>query len=447
MSAAPNELLRKLVHIAFGFAALLLRWLTPTQAAALAIAAFLHNRFLLPLYLGRQIARGPAGTDRGILYYPLAVLALVIIFRHQLAIAAAIWAILAFGDGMATVTGSLARGPKLPWHRSKTWSGFLAFVVFGGLGAWLVGSFVGPPSFTLLPWIGVAFATALVCAIAESLELGVNDNIVVPLTGGLVMFALTRISIVPALEVSRVASAWIAANAVLALAGYLARSVTVSGAVGGFVLGAVMIVFAGWELYVVLLAFFIIGSAATKAGYERKRAAGLAQERGGRRGFLHAWSNVGVAAVMALLIAFEAGAVPMLWIAALASLATATADTTASEVGQLAGRRAFLPLTLKRVPPGTEGAISIEGTLAGAVAAVVVAIVGVGLASRQVALIVPFAVAIVSIAAVAGSLLESVVGSWNRTQSEPVPNGALNFFNTLAGALIAAALWSWFQPL
>ena len=447
MSAAPNELLRKLVHIVFGFAALLLRWLTPPQAAALAIAAYLHNRFLLPLYLGKRIARGHAGTDRGILYYPLAVLALIGVFRHDLGIAAAIWAILAFGDGMATVTGSLVRGPILPWHRSKTWSGLAAFAIFGGIGAWLVGAFVGPSSSTLLPWVAIAFATALVCAIAESLELGVNDNIIVPLAGGLAMFALTRISVMPALEIDGVTAGWLAANAALAVAGYLARSVTVSGAVGGFLLGAVMIVCAGWELYVVLLAFFIIGSATTKAGYERKRAAGLAQERGGRRGFLHAWSNVGVAAVIAALIAFEAGAIPMLWLAAIASLATATADTTASEVGQLAGRRAFLPLTLKRVPVGTEGAVSVEGTLAGAVAAVLVAFVGVGLASRQVTLDVPFAVTIVSIAAVVGSLLESVVGSWNRTQPEPVPNGALNFFNTLAGALIAAALWSWFQPL
>jgi len=51
----------------------------------------------------------------------------------------------------------------------------------------------------------------------------------------------------------------------------------------------------------------------------------------------------------------------------IAALATATADTTASEIGQLVGRRAFLPLTLRRVPVGTEGAISLEGTLAGAV--------------------------------------------------------------------------------
>ncbi|MFN2443515.1 MAG: DUF92 domain-containing protein [Thermoanaerobaculia bacterium] len=447
MSAAPNELLRKLVHIAFGFAALLLRWLTPAQAAALAIAAYLHNRFLLPLYLGRRIARGPAGTDRGILYYPIAVLALIVLFRNDLALAAGVWAILAFGDGMATVVGSLVRGPILPWHRSKTWSGLAAFVGFGGTAAWLIGSFVGPASSTLLPWVAIAFATALACGIAESLELGLDDNLVVPLVGGLVMFSLTRIATLPALEISGAGAAWLVANAMLALAGYLARSVTVSGAVGGFALGAILIVFAGWELYVVLLAFFIIGSACTKAGYARKKAAGLAQEEGGRRGFLHAWSNVGVATIIAVLIAFEAGALPMLWIAAIASLATAAADTTASEVGQLAGRRAFLPLTLKRVSPGTEGAVSIEGTLAGALAGIVVAGLGVGLASRQIPIDIVKGTAIVSAAAILGSLLESLAGSWNRTQPEPVPNGALNFFNTLAGALIAAALWSWFQPL
>jgi uncharacterized protein (TIGR00297 family) len=123
----------------------------------------------------------------------------------------------------------------------------------------------------------------------------------------------------------------------------------------------------------------------------------------------------------------------------MASLATAAADTVASEIGQLFGRRAFLPTTLKRVPVGTEGAISVEGTAAGAAAAAVVGSIGV-LSFRAFAgstlQFAWMAIVLITLAAIGGSWLESVAGSWNRLRSEPIPNGALNFFNTAAGALL-----------
>ena len=52
------------------------------------------------------------------------------------------------------------------------------------------------------------------------------------------------------------------------------------------------------------------------------------------------------------------------------------ADTASSEIGKAYGRRTFLITTLRPVPPGTEGAVSLEGTTAGAVAALLVALVG-----------------------------------------------------------------------
>jgi uncharacterized protein (TIGR00297 family) len=202
-------------------------------------------------------------------------------------------------------------------------------------------------------------------------------------------------------------------------------------------------------MYVALLAFFVIGTATTKLGYARKTKLGLAQEGGGRRGFSHAFSNVGVAAICAIAVSrvsridvapFEA--MTVVYLMGVASLATAAADTTASEIGQLIGRRAFLPLTLKRVPVGTEGAISIEGTLAGIVGASLVALAGV--LSLQYGLQIatgPAAIGAVTLSAFLGSYLESIAGSWNRKRISPVPNGVLNFFNTAAGALLIYIAW------
>jgi uncharacterized protein (TIGR00297 family) len=125
----------------------------------------------------------------------------------------------------------------------------------------------------------------------------------------------------------------------------------------------------------------------------------------------------------------------------IASLATAAADTTASEIGQLAARRAFLPLTLRAVPVGTEGAISVEGTVAGLAAGFVVAVASVlalhyGLLRVELA-----AIFFITAAAFLGSYLESIAGSWNRKRIVPVPNGVLNFFNTAAGALLLYIAW------
>lgn len=437
-----KELLRKAIHIAFGFCALLLRWLPVWAAAAVALAAFLFNWKALPRLFGRTISRDPRGTDRGILLYPVAVFVLIVTLPGDPGIAAAVWAILAFGDGLATVAGRVVGGPRLPWNRSKTWVGTAAFAFAGGVSATMIGGFVDPSPPYFLSWAALGFVTAAACAIGESLDIHVDDNIVVPVVGGLVMIALTRISREPEIALGSTEAGWLATNALLAIAGFAVRSVTISGAIGGFVLGAVLILFAGWPLYVVLLAFFVIGTAVTKLGYRRKAEEGLAQEGEGRRRFTHAFSNVGVAAVLSVFIAVEAGSLRMLWLGAIAALATAAADTTASEIGQLLGKRAFLPLTFQRVPRGTEGAISVEGTVAGALAGVTVGALGVILAAKEVAIPVGAGIAIVSLAAITGSWLESVAGSWNRRQSEPITNGALNFFNTLVGASIAMVGWA-----
>lgn len=416
-----HEALRKALHIAFGLFALTLRFLPWTIAAAVAGVAVLGNWLLLHRLVGKRVSRHERGYDSGIVLYPLAVLVLIVVFRDRPAIAAASWAIMAFGDGFATLAGKNIRGPRLPWNEEKSWSGFLGFLAFGFVGAEFTWLFVAgnPP-------LNVISITVFLCAIAESLPLNVDDNLIVPVVAGISFPMLLAMRQVPQphLDVT-----WLVVNTVLALLGYAMKSVDLSGLIAGWLLGAIVLLFGGWQLYLVLLAFFIIGTAMTKIGYRNKAKLGLAQEKGGRRGASHAFSNVGVAAILATF--FAATNEPIFWYAAVAALATAAADTTASEVGQLIGRRTFLPLTLKPVPVGTEGAISIEGTLTGLLAGFLVALVG----TRD-----PRMLALLTIAAFLGSYVESLAGNWNRKQVRSVPNGALNFFNTAAGAALLLLL-------
>jgi uncharacterized protein (TIGR00297 family) len=286
--------------------------------------------------------------------------------------------------------------------------------------------------------ISVAIVAA---AIVETIPTGIDDNLTVPFTAASTMWALLQVSTIPETLLGPGVPAWLVVNLVLALAGYLAGTVNVSGFTGGACIGWVVILFGGWQLYVVLLAFFVIGSGATKAGIRRKSRMGLAQEGGGRRGFSHAFANTGAATILAFLAATSGLDGKALWLAAVASLATAAADTTGSEIGQLIGRRPFMPLTFKRVAPGTEGAISIEGTVAGAVAALAMGVLGALLWQlRHAGAIAPgeavVPAATVALAAIVASWLESVAGSWNRTRKSPVSNGTLNFMNTAAGAAL-----------
>jgi uncharacterized protein (TIGR00297 family) len=444
MPHATNETLRKSLHIAFGFAAFTLKWLPWTVAAAVCVVAIASNWLLLHRLVGRGVARHERGFDAGIVLYPVMVLLLVLTFRHHLHYAAIAWVMLAFGDGIATLAGKSMRIAPLPWNADKSVAGLLAFILAATAGGIAVAYWMDYRA----PF--VVLLTAVVAAIVESLPLGVDDNVTVPFASAVTLI-VAGIQTTSAYSVWPDTIPWLIANAVLALLGYFARSVNFSGALGGFILGAILIFGAGWPLYVALLTFFIIGSATTKLGYARKARAGLAQEGGGRRGFSHAFSNVGVAAICAIAVsrlarsvygANELELLPLFM--GIAALATAAADTTASEIGQWLGRRAFLPLTLRRVPVGTEGAISVEGTLAGALGGFVVAVAGTLAVDVMFAELVGFdwrTVGVLTLCAFAGSYLESIVGSWNRKQPRPIPNGVLNFFNTAAGAILFYVLY------
>jgi uncharacterized protein (TIGR00297 family) len=117
-----------------------------------------------------------------------------------------------------------------------------------------------------------------------------------------------------------------------------------------------------------------------------------------------------------------------------AALATAAADTAGTEIGQLLGRRAFLLRNLRPAPPGTPGAVSVEGTAAGLLAAAIVAALGVA-----VGLFPWIGGLIVVAAALAGTVVESLVGPALERRAL-LDHDAVNFLNTLVGALTAAAL-------
>lgn len=126
----------------------------------------------------------------------------------------------------------------------------------------------------------------------------------------------------------------------------------------------------------------------------------------------------------------------MLLLGFVASLATKLADTFASEIGKAYGQTTFLITTLERVEPGTEGAVSAEGTAAAAVGGLLLSLYGWG-----VGLISSSAVPISVVAAFIACNIESVLGATlqGKDNLKWITNEVINFFNTLIGAGIAIA--------
>jgi len=437
-----NEALRKSIHIVTGFLAITLKWLPWRIAAAIAAIAAIGNWLVLHRIVGKGVARHQRGYDPGIVLYPLAVCALILTFNWHIELAAVGWVILAFGDGFATLIGRAVPIAPLPWNRAKSWGGTLAFVGFAALGGFGVSMLFGAPS-----WAVIA-AAVLISAFVESMPLGLDDNLTVPAAAAVTLAALSIQPMVGEIVHPPIPWPWIALNTILAILGYALRTVDFSGFVTGWLLGTIVILGGGPPMYVALLAFFIVGTVCTQLGYARKARAGLAQEKGGRRGAGHAFANVGVAAICSVAVWRGLGLVPLFM--GITSLATAAADTAGSEIGQLIGKRAFNPLTFRRVERGTDGAISHEGTLAGIVGALFVAIAGTAMAVHfirpgfigMVTIDKARVISVVTVAAILGSYVESVLGSLTKN----VNNHVMNFLNTAVGAVLFWVAWN-FIPM
>jgi uncharacterized protein (TIGR00297 family) len=454
-----SERARQWVHVGSVAFAFLLRLLNWWQAAAMAIAALVFNLVVLPRVGGRRLYRPvdeARGFPLGILLYPMAVLGLVLAFPSRLDIAAAGWGILALGDGAATLIGRQVAASnshgfspnaansaflrRLPWNRQKSVAGTLAFIVFGGIGSlvlelWTRPAIVPTPSLTFA--IAAPLVATIAAALVESIPIRLDDNISVPFAAAIVMWLaslMDRASMGASTVAMPSVLPWaLVANAIAAWAGYRARSVSISGAVTGFAIGVIIYAGAGGGAWVLLMITFLLASVTSRLGLERKTLLGIAEERGGRRGGGNAIANCGVA----VLAAIAAATTPYAATASLALVAALTAgssDTVASEIGKAWGRSTFLVTSLKRVPPGTPGAMSLEGTAAGLVAALALAAAGfaAGLAPAS------WMPAIV-VGATVGALVESALGA---TLEGPgiLNNDMLNFINTAVAAAVTVAI-------
>lgn len=229
-------------------------------------------------------------------------------------------------------------------------------------------------------------------------------------------------------------NSWSAAGitAVFALFAWMVRGVTRSGAIAGALVCFALIRGVGWGGFLALCTVFLLTWIATRIGYSRKLKLGTAESRRGRDS-LQVFANLALAAGCAVLYGFAHN--PKFAAAVVAALAEASGDTVESEIGQAVGGVPRLVTSWKRVPIGTDGAITLRGTLAGvlAVATVVAVCFSTGVMDRRRAVFVSAG------AAIAATLLDSLLGATLERQRR-LGNNAVNFLATLFAAAMAFAL-------
>lgn len=220
----------------------------------------------------------------------------------------------------------------------------------------------------------------------------------------------------------------------------LVTGLSLSGICIAFLLGTLTWRAFGPSGFLLVATYFVIGTAATKVKMAQKEAQGVAEKRKGRRGPGSVIGSSTAGCVCAFLSINGVGghAFSRLWeLGFVASFCTKLSDTVSSEIGKAYGKTTYLVTTFKVVPRGTEGAVSVEGTLAGLLASILLAFVGCFLgeirASEAAICVIASQIANVGESIIGASLQEKEGFRW-------LNNDAVNVLNISMGSIIAVLM-------
>ncbi len=229
-------------------------------------------------------------------------------------------------------------------------------------------------------------------------------------------------------------------NLALVVLGLLSpqKALTRAGVIHAGLLGLLVWGGLGGRGYAVVAAYFLVGTAVTKLGIRRKQAQGIAEKREGARGPENVWGSALTGAVCALGYAFFPH--PLWWWDTAPALQRNWPIPSAARWGKL-WPQDLLITTFQSVPAGTEGAVSLEGSLAGVAAAAGMAGLAWGIGGEWVGGS-PFWLGICWLAGILATLAESWMGVVLQPRLAWMTNEVVNSIQTTLAALLAVGLGS-----
>ncbi|HEY6172464.1 MAG TPA: DUF92 domain-containing protein [Candidatus Kapabacteria bacterium] len=233
------------------------------------------------------------------------------------------------------------------------------------------------------------------------------------------------------------------------------KALTVSGAVAAFIVGGCIFSFGGIEAAIILIAFFVSGSLLSKLNPHPSQKNG--------RDHKQVLSN-GIAPVIGVLLTTLTPIVrEQATIFFLASLATAAADTWATEIGMRYGNRVFNIFSFRPMLKGLSGGVSVIGLVASVLGAMFIAVLPLfpfWQGEKMCGLVLIKIFPVVVIAGFVGALIDSLLGATIQAKYEKdglyieenvigstrvsgisfVDNNVVNLISTIWGGLIGVAL-------
>ena len=216
-----------------------------------------------------------------------------------------------------------------------------------------------------------------------------------------------------------------------------------SGTWAAAIMGLVVAIGGHWTWLVTLLAFLSAGFFVTRWRYGEKKEMGFNEGEDGERDWTNVISNGGVPMLISLYAFITEDWQELLPIF-VASVAVATSDTFASEVGCL-DKRVYMITTLKKCEPGLNGGFSPNGQIAALVGALLISLVAMALGmlvgAEALSSPVEFIVSI-SIIGFLGCQVDSLLGALLENRGY-IGKGTVNTLAIATGAIIAC----YFHPI
>ncbi len=413
------EASRKIVHVLVGVLMFWARFLFVSSTPAIVIAVLFI--IINAVAIRQESLQGMHGTERfslGTVFYPLAFLILVIAFwNRDPAILLISFLILALGDPVAAQVGETVKHPRkfTLWKDQKSVQGSFALgitaFIITVIGLPILRNIEGlaSPTFPMILLIG--FAVGVVGALAESMSFAGSDNLTLPLGAALTLDLLIHFNTAQQWYFYL----WFAVAFLFAFTAYKLNVLDLSGTVAAFLLGTFVFAIGGLQWMIPLGTFFVLSSLLSKVGKSKKVIMEKVYEKTSNRDMMQVFANGGIAGIM--VIVWHYTQMDLFYYAFLGSLAAATADTWATEIGVFSQQQPRHILNFRPVSTGTSGGVTTIGTTGAALGSGVLTFSGWVI---PVGAIHPFfqgnIFLIIVISGILGALFDSVLGATVQAQ-------------------------------
>ncbi|NIA10599.1 MAG: TIGR00297 family protein [Nitrospiraceae bacterium] len=316
----------------------------------------------------------------------------------------------------------------------------LTLLFVGTVFAFLIGSWITywtePMPFQLIFFISVI--GAITGALLECVSTKIHDNITVPIGSAMAMWLFLSFGY----SVPYMVMVFVLAFAlVLGYLAYRAGIADMSRLLSATFVGVLIIAFTDVWWFLLLLTFYLLGGGFTKYKYKYKQSLGIAQGKGGARGYKNVFSNSLVAIAASIGYTIFPQAANIFLYTYLGSVATATGDTLASEIGTTYKGKPRRITTLKKVEPGVDGGVSSLGEIAAISGSLVIALFALLFGVIEIDPYCLFGMLIVAISGFAGTNIDSLLGATMQKRGM-LSNNGVNVASTIAGGIVAGVTWT-----